>query len=609
MGLWGGIKKIGRGIKKGVKKGVKAVDKFDDWIKLKELAQIGQFIPGVNVFAKPLAMTYSGFDVAKGIKNKDLMGAALAGASMYGSHKIKPTGFGGGVKELGLGQTGAEALGSGINPAATVGFKSQAMQNLKDFGGGASNPFGLMDKYEGLDKGSKFAIGTLAPPILGSLQGGQEQSRGPSAAPYQSYQPIDYGNIAGFSPTTQLPTQAQGGITGDDWHQPINRLPANYEGWVTQPSLATLGEAGKEAVLPLNKLLPAMNKGGLNYSPGQAIVGEAGPEYVTRLGPGEEQYAQSILREQPVPQMQRGGVAGGVTRGLKHAVFPRTLPGANQGWLNSRLLKLLPRGAKLIPGLGAAFEAWQLASDASDLYQGRKGGKGWTQEGTEEYGLGDFLEDQMVNLGYASGVGLPLSVAYDWKRGQLNDLKDLLVEFGWMDPYRKYDVSPGIYAMLKAKADAQPGPQTSVQPGPQTSVQPGTQTPVQPGTQTPVQPVPQTSVQTGDPLGLLRQMTLEEGTGDIDPRFLDEEAPSFLGERTSPQERIDLSLLDNENARYWMHGEGSRYAPGRLHKMIKDLGYSDTPEQVEEIRRNAKNKDIDKWYRAVHRPGVIPLQG
>ena len=305
-----------------------------------------------------------------------------------------------------------------------------------------------------------------------------------------------------------------------------------------------------------------------------------------------------------MPQMQEGSIAGGVARGvgrvLKHEAFPRTRPGANQGWLNSKLLKMLPRGAKLIPGLGAAFEAWQLASDASDLYQGRKGGKGWTQEGIEEYGLGDFLEDQMVNLGYASGVGLPLSAAYDWKRGQLNDIKDLLVDFGWMDPYRKYDVSPGTYAMLKAKADAQPGTQTPAQPGTQAPAQPVPQTPAQPGPQAPAQP--------DDPMGSLRDMVVRESQyprtefdADIDPRFLDGETPSFLGERTSPKERIDLSLLDNENARYWMHGEGSRYAPERLHKMIKDLGYGDTREQVEEIRRNAKNKDIDKWYRAVRR--------
>ena len=308
MGLLGGLKKIGRGIGKGVKKGVKAFDKFDDWIKLKELAQIGQFIPGVNVFAKPLAMTYAGFDAAKGIKEGNLMKAALAGASMYGSHKIKTSGFGGGVKELGLGQTGAEALSSGIDPTAAIGFKSQAMQNLKNYAGGSSNPLGLMDKYAGLDKGSKFAIDTLAPPILNQLQGDQKKPQGP--IPSYGYQPMNYGPSQGFSPTSQFPTQARGGITGDDWHQPINRLPANYEGWVTQPSLATLGEAGKEAVLPLNKLIPAMNKGGLNYSPGQAIVGEAGPEYVKRLGPGEEQYAQSILQQQPLPQMENGGVAG-----------------------------------------------------------------------------------------------------------------------------------------------------------------------------------------------------------------------------------------------------------------------------------------------------------
>ena len=333
-----------------------------------------------------------------------------------------------------------------------------------------------------------------------------------------------------------------------------------------------------------------------------------------------------------MPQMQEGGVAGGVARGvgrvLKHEAFPRTRPGANQGWLNSKLLKLLPRGAKLIPGLGAAFEAWQLASDASDLYQGRKGGKGWTQEGIEEYGLGDFLEDQMVNLGYASGVGLPLSAAYDWKRGQLNDIKDLLVDFGWMDPYRKYDVSPGTYAMLKAKAEAQPGTQTPAQPGTQTPAQPVPQTPAQTGPRTSVQTVPQTSVQAGNPLeplvrgeqpgwgafgfpqGAFESPQDPEGPQSGWGAFGVPQEVSSL-QRTPPRERIDLSLLDNENARYWTTGEGSRYAPERLYDMIRDMGYGDTSKQVEEIQRNARDKE--KWYRAVTQeaeqlpyPGIPP---
>ena len=319
MGLLGGIKKLGRGLGTGFKqagKGIggqlksagKAFDRFDDWIKLKEIANVMQFVPGPQqAFFKPLAMTYAGFDTAKNLKEGNLMKAALSGASMYGSHKIKTSGFGGGAAPLGAGM-GENVPDAMRGVAGNVGFKSQAIQNLKDFGGGASNPFGLMDKWQGLDKGSKFAIETIAPPILSQLQGGQKKPQGP--IPSYGYQPMNHGPSQGFSPTSQFPTQAQGGITGDDWHQPINRLPANYEGWVTQPSLATLGEAGKEAVLPLNKLLPAMNKGGLNYSPGQAIVGEAGPEYVTRLGPGEEQYAQRILQERPMPQMANGGVAG-----------------------------------------------------------------------------------------------------------------------------------------------------------------------------------------------------------------------------------------------------------------------------------------------------------
>ena len=91
MGLFGGLKKLGRGLGtgfkqvgsglgKGIKKGAKAFDKFDDWIKLKELAQIGQYIPGVNVIAKPISMAYSAYDIGKGIKNKDIMGTALASA-------------------------------------------------------------------------------------------------------------------------------------------------------------------------------------------------------------------------------------------------------------------------------------------------------------------------------------------------------------------------------------------------------------------------------------------------------------------------------------------------------------------------------------------------
>ena len=223
----------------------------------------------------------------------------------------------------------------------------------------------------------------------------------------------------------------------------------------------------------------------------------------------------------------------------------------------------------------------------------------------------------MVNLGYASGVGLPLSAAYDWKRGQLNDIKDLLVEFGWMDPYRKYDVSPGTYAMLKAKAEAQPG------------------------TQTPAQPGPQTPAQADDPLGPLRDLTLRdppnfmEGRPSVDDLQSEWRAFGFPSEdgsiddpqsewgafgfpsgvsssqRTPPRERIDLSLLDNENARYWTTGEGSRYAPERLYDMIRDMGYGDTRKQVEEIQRNARDKE--KWYRAVTKeaeqlpyPGIPP---
>jgi len=636
MGLRSGLKKIGRGIKKGIKKGVKAFDKFDDWIKLKELAQIGQFIPGVNVIAKPLAMTYAGFDVAKGIKNKDLMGAALAGASMYGSHKIKPTGFGGGVKELGLGQTGAEALGSGINPAATVGFKSQAMQNLKDFGGGASNPFGLMDKYEGLDKGSKFAVDTLAPPILNQLQGDQRQRQGP--IPSYGYQPMNYGPSQGFSPTTQFPTQAQGGITGDDWHQPINRLPANYEGWVTQPSLATLGEAGKEAVLPLNKLLPAMNKGGLNYSPGQAIVGEAGPEYVTRLGPGEEQYAQSILREQPVPQMREGGVAGGSSYwdqmkrmarfalgnpekansmlGKAGRTFSRRLfPGAM--WLDqpSNLLNAIQGQVEYKPPMDQAIEAagldprWQMG---------------------ERYGWRDFgregIEAALASVPWA---GIPLSTAWSLAMDPERPQRPFAGTMSAQQHGQDVQIPPGtsenqmLQGMMRGENFANPYAAQAFSNGQRVNFPPGTSENelvhgVSSG-QFNNTPASRTLAPPEDPLELLRQTILEEGAGNIGliepPNFMEgrpsvDDLQSEWRDFGSPKERIDLSLLDNDNARYWTTGEGSRYAPERLYDMIRDMGYGDTRKQVEEIQRNARDKE--KWYRAVTKPpysGMTPYAG
>ena len=105
---------------------------------------------------------------------------------------------------------------------AAPSFLSQVGSNLSSFGNAVSNPFGLADKWQGLDKGSQFAIKTLGTPLLSSLQGGGGQSSRQSQPYYPSYQPVDYGSIQGFSPTTQLPAQAQGGITGDDWHEPIN---------------------------------------------------------------------------------------------------------------------------------------------------------------------------------------------------------------------------------------------------------------------------------------------------------------------------------------------------------------------------------------------------
>lgn len=388
MGLFSGLKKIGRGIGRGVKKGVKAFDKFDDWIKLKELAQIGSFIPGVNIIAKPLSMVYSGYDVAKNVKEGNLWGAGLAGLQMYGTSKINTTGFGGGAKGLNIGQTGAEALRHGVDPNATIGFRSQLFKNFGNF----LNPFGL-------SAGEQVAFNTVGMPLLKQVLPGGEQASPKRQGYSPSYQPMEYGQIQGFSPTTQLPTQAQGGITGDDWHKPINRLPANYEGWVTEPSIATLGEQGKEAVLPLNKLLPAMNKGGLNYSTGHAIVGEAGPEYVTRLGPGEEHWAQGIL---DMPAMREGGIINPLMRGASN-LFGRTIP----------LMSLID-----IPGHW--YNAYQGRQEVPSLLNkglealGDLAGVDLAREPRETYGVSAAASDTLRDLLYAiPWAGWPLGVAYE----------------------------------------------------------------------------------------------------------------------------------------------------------------------------------------------------
>tara|TARA_R110002020_G_scaffold403374_5_gene613561 strand:- start:595 stop:4101 length:3507 start_codon:yes stop_codon:yes gene_type:complete len=322
MGFFGGLKKIGKGIGRGVKKIGRGIDKFDDLIKLKELASIGKFIPGVNVIAKPLSMVYSGYDLAKGIKDRDLGSIIGAGVNLAGTHGIKTSGFGGGIGGggLSLGKSGDALSKFGqatMAPLANRGFGSQILSNLGSFTGGARNPFGQLSKlpgiggtigkltsqYKDLDPMTQDLIKGIGGGVgAAMLSRNAQQSQQGSGGGYMPYAPMSYGSLG-------MQGMAHGGISGD-WHEPINMLPPNYEGWVDKPSIATLGESGSEAVLPLNKLVPAMRQGGLNYSPGQAIVGEAGPEYITGLRPGQEDWARSILN---VPAMQTGGVASGFT--------------------------------------------------------------------------------------------------------------------------------------------------------------------------------------------------------------------------------------------------------------------------------------------------------
>ena len=384
---WGMLGKIGGGLK-GLGKGiVKGIDKFDDMIKLKEIANVMQFVPGPQqAFFKPLAQTYAGFDVAKGLKNRNLGQALKGGLQMYGSSKI------GTGPQIAIPKPADLVTGQVPDFSSNLSLLDKIGTNVGKFTGGMANPLNLSGSNQAL-------YDTMAAPLVNQAIGGQQQQQqqrqGPLVqAPMQRYRPrMAQGGIANadyYSPGSAIvgeagpefltslngprDERAAAGVLGLPPMRGggmIPHLPPDYSGWVNGPHIATLGENGTEAVLPLDKLRTAAG-GAMTY-----------------------------------PMMQEGGILGG----LKSLALPRMLPG---GKATGLLAKGLGRGARFIPGLGLVYGAVNAGSDLYDLYQGKQGGK--------EYGWGDYGMDQISNAAWALPFGAFGGAAlYDFARGDMDE--------------------------------------------------------------------------------------------------------------------------------------------------------------------------------------------
>ena len=203
-----GIKGAGKGIYKGV-------DKFDDLIRLKEISQISQFIPGPHQpFAKGLSMLYGGSDVFKATKEGNPLGVLLAGAQMYGSNKL---GNRGGFSLEGYGK-------ENILPTLRTGAKAFA-------GPVASRYLSSQNQKPRPQPMPNFSLS----PTVGQQQGGRQNPMEIIKNPYTTNQ--------------RLPQFASGGMAG------IPRLPDNFEGYIDKPHIVSLGERGTEVVVPLWKLM------------------------------------------------------------------------------------------------------------------------------------------------------------------------------------------------------------------------------------------------------------------------------------------------------------------------------------------------------------------
>jgi len=253
-----GIKGVGSGIKDAGKWVGENIDEFDDKIHLKEIARIGQFIPGPQQpFVKGLSMIYAGSDAFKATSEGNPLGVLSAGTQMYGSSKIDTGGMG-----------GWGSVPEGVpGPSRTFGqaLKSNIGGNIKNY-----LPQGewLADKYGSLPGfGKSMAQRAGLQALTGLGRPGNEGGYYPpsqisAGAPIQGSRAAPY--MADYNLRT--PQFAEGG-----WISPR----PNGDGVVT-----TLGDtpSGEEVVIPADKYLAYMANGG-DVGRIPSFAGGKGPDY------------------------------------------------------------------------------------------------------------------------------------------------------------------------------------------------------------------------------------------------------------------------------------------------------------------------------------------
>jgi hypothetical protein len=253
--LGGKIKDVGGGIKDAGKWAYENIDELDDTLRLKQIAQIGQFIPGPQQpFVKGLAMVYAGSDAFKATSEGNPLGVLSAGLQLSGSSKIDT----GGMGPWGTLPSGLEG------PSFGQALKSNIGGNIKNY-----LPQGewLADKYGALPGIGQSMVKRAGLQALTGL--GRPRNEGGYYPPAQisAGAPIQGRRAAPYMADYNLrtPQFAEGG-----WISPR----PNGDGVIT-----TLGDtpSGEEIVIPADKYLAYMANGG--------TVGRI-PSFAGGKGPG-----------------------------------------------------------------------------------------------------------------------------------------------------------------------------------------------------------------------------------------------------------------------------------------------------------------------------------
>ena len=233
--IGGAIKGAGGGIKDAGKWAYENIDELDDTLRLKQIAQIGQFIPGPQQpLVKGLAMVYAGSDAFKATSEGNPLGVLSAGLQMAGSSKI---------------DTGPTAWNlEGYNSPISA-LKSNIGGNIKNYLPQGEWLAGKYGALPGIGKSMVQRAGLQA--LMGSgrpdYEGGYyPPSQISAGAPIQGSRAAPY--MADYNLRT--PQFAEGG-----WISPR----PNGDGVIT-----TLGDtpSGEEVVIPADKYLAYMANGG-----------------------------------------------------------------------------------------------------------------------------------------------------------------------------------------------------------------------------------------------------------------------------------------------------------------------------------------------------------